>query len=60
MTALATMASLLRIPGFPSFTRILTDLYGPYGYSVTQRGMAVDALWDFVEGFVNLVGKREA
>ena len=43
MGALVTIASLLRIPGYPPFTKILTDLYGSYGYSVTRWGVVVGA-----------------
>ena len=29
-TALSTIASLLNTPGFPQFTKILVDIYGPW------------------------------
>jgi hypothetical protein len=52
--ALATISSLLGIPGFPQFTRILADIYGPWGYSVSLPGIFVGAFWGFIEGFVHV------
>lgn len=54
MAVLVTLASLLAIPGFPPFTRILTDLFSAYGYSVSGAGLLVAAVLGFVEGFVHL------
>ncbi len=51
--ALATIASLLGVPGFPPFTELLTKFYGFYGYSVSAVGIFVGAFWGFVEGFVH-------
>lgn len=51
--ALVTIASLFGMPGFPPFTQLLAEFYGPYGYSVTWAGVIVGAFWGFVEGFVH-------
>jgi hypothetical protein len=53
ITALSTVASLLNIPGFPQFTKILVDIYGPWGYSISITGIFVGAIWGFIEGFVH-------
>ncbi len=52
-TALVTICSLLKIPGFPEFTNILVSIYGFYGYSVSVLGIFIGAFWGFVEGFVH-------
>ena len=52
--AWVTIASLLGVPGFPEFTKILADIYGSYGYSVSFTGIFVGAFWGFIEGFVHL------
>lgn len=52
--ALCTLASLWGIPGFPPFTKLLVDFYGPWGYDVTYLGVLVGAIWGFVEGFIHL------
>ena len=54
ITALCTIASLLNIPGFPQFTKILVDVYGPWGYSVSLPGIFIGAFWGFLEGFFHL------
>jgi hypothetical protein len=50
--ALATLASMLNIPGFASFTSLLTDMYGPYGYSVSGFGLFVILIYGFIEAFI--------
>ncbi len=70
VVVLATIASIFRIPGYPPFTKILADFYGPYGYSATWRGLVPGAFWGFIEGFVhtglfaiiynNLIAKKQA
>ena len=52
-TALSTVASLLNVPGFPQFTKILVDIYGPWGYSISIPGIFIGAFWGFIEGFVH-------
>ncbi len=52
-TALVTVSSLLGVPGFPQFTKILADIYGPWGYSISWVGVFIGAFWGFVEGFVH-------
>jgi hypothetical protein len=42
--ALITLCSLLGIPGFPQFTKILVDIYGPWGYSVSLQGIFIGAI----------------
>jgi hypothetical protein len=51
---LVTMSSLLGIPGFLQFAKILADIYGPWGYSISVVGIFIGAFWWFVEGFVHL------
>ncbi len=53
VVVLATIASIFRIPGYPPFTKILADFYGPYGYSATWRGLLSRAFWGFIEEFVH-------
>jgi len=52
--ALGTIASMLNIPGFPPFTKMMTDFYGPWGYSVSVPGLLIGALWGFLDGFWQL------
>lgn len=52
--ALSTIFSLLHVPGFAEFTRILVNFYGFWGYSVSWFGIIVGAFWGFIEGFVHL------
>ncbi len=52
--AMATICTLLDIPGFKPFTDLLVQFYGHYGYSVSSMGIAVGAFWGFIEGFVHL------
>ncbi len=53
LVALATICTLLGIPGFKPFTDLLVQFYGFYGYSVSATGVAVGAFWGLVEGFVH-------
>ena len=46
-----TIASLYEIPGFPQFSKILVDIYGPWGYFISLSGIVIGAFWGFVEGF---------
>ncbi len=41
--ALATIATLLGVPGFKPFTDLLTQFYGFYGYSVSVLGIVIGA-----------------
>lgn len=50
--AWTTIASLIGVPGFLPFAKILEEGYGFYGYSISVSGVFVGALWGFVEGFV--------
>lgn len=68
--ALATISSLLGVPGFRPFTDLLVQFYGSYGYSASTLGVLVGAFWGFIEGFVHfgifawlyntLLGRRQA
>jgi len=51
--ALATICSLLGVPGFRPFTDLLSQFYGFYGYSVSSTGVVVGAFWGLLEGFVH-------
>ena len=51
--ALATVCSLLGVPGFRPFTDLLSQFYGFYGYSVSSTGVVVGAFWGLIEGFVH-------
>lgn len=52
--ALATIAAMLNVPGFPEFVGFLVKVYGSYGYSVSWFGALVGAFWGFIEGFIHL------
>ncbi len=52
--ALATIAALLGVPGFPEFVSVLEKIYGFYGYSVSWVGVIAGAFWGFAEGFIHL------
>ena len=51
--ALATIFTLLSVPGFKPFTDLLVQFYGPYGYSVSTIGIAIGAVMGLIEGFVH-------
>ena len=53
LVALATICTLLGIPGFKPFTDLLVQFYGFYGYSVSGAGIVVGAFWGLIEGFVH-------
>jgi hypothetical protein len=53
LMALVTISALVRIPGLRPFADLLTQFYGPYGYSVSPLGVVAGAMWGFVEGFVH-------
>jgi hypothetical protein len=36
------------------FAEMLTQFYGPYGYSISATGILIGALLGFSEGFVHL------
>lgn len=50
--AWTTAASLLKVPGFLPFAKLLEQGYSYYGYSITWAGVVVGGIWGFVEGFV--------
>jgi len=52
--AAATIAALLKVPGFAEITGLLSRIYGFYGYSVSWAGVLAGAFWGFVEGFVHI------
>ncbi|HEX8964888.1 MAG TPA: hypothetical protein VF820_00465 [Patescibacteria group bacterium] len=51
--AVLTMLSLMQIPGFLPFTKLLESFYGPYGYSISFIGIFIGAFWGFIEGFIH-------
>ena len=51
---IVTIAAMAGIPGMRPFAELLTQFYGPYGYSISGTGVVVGALLGFSEGFVHL------
>ncbi len=49
-----TISAMLGVPGMRPFAELLTQFYGPYGYSISGTGIIVGALLGFSEGFVHL------
>ena len=49
-----TIAAMAGVPGMRPFAELLTQFYGPYGYSISATGILVGALLGFSEGFVHL------
>ena len=47
------ICALLGAPGFKSFTDLLAQVYGFYGYSVLGTGIESE-IWGFIERFVHL------
>lgn len=50
--AWTTVATLIGVPGFAPFAKLLQEGYGFYGYSISWVGASIGAIWGFVEGFV--------
>lgn len=53
LVAVATICTLLGVPGFKPFTDLLAQFYGFYGYSVSIIGIAIGAFWGLIEGFAH-------
>ena len=51
--ALATLCTLLGVPGFRPFTDLLVQFYGFYGYSASSSGIVIGAFWGLLEGFAH-------
>jgi hypothetical protein len=51
---IVTIGAMTGIPGMRPFAELLTQFYGPYGYSISGTGIIVGALLGFSEGFVHL------
>ena len=51
---IVTISAMAGIPGMRPFAELLTQFYGPYGYSISGTGIIVGALLGFSEGFVHL------
>jgi hypothetical protein len=49
-----TAGALAGVPGMRPFAEMLTEFYGPYGYSISATGVVIGALLGFSEGFVHL------
>lgn len=47
-----TVASLIGVPGFLPFAKLIEQGYGFYGYSVSWTGVFIGAFYGFVEGFI--------
>jgi hypothetical protein len=45
--------ALAGIPGMRPFAELLTQFYGPYGYSISAIGIVTGAILGFLEGFVH-------
>lgn len=50
---IVTVGALVGIPGMKPFAEILTQFYGPYGYSISVIGIISGAILGFLEGFVH-------
>ncbi len=50
---IVTGAALAGIPGMRPFAELLTQFYGPYGYSISTAGIIAGAILGFLEGFVH-------
>ena len=48
-----TACALAGIPGMRPFAELLTQFYGPYGYSISAIGLVTGAILGFLEGFVH-------
>lgn len=51
---IATILTLVGVPGFEPFVKILESIYGPYGYSITIGGAFMGAVLGFSEGFIDI------
>ena len=49
-----TFSAMAGIPGMRPFAELLTQFYGPYGYSISGAGIIAGTLLGFSEGFVHL------
>ena len=56
IAAIVFIATLLSIPSvlgaFSMFTALITDIYGPFGYSVTFLGAIIGAIFTFIDAFI--------
>lgn len=50
---IVTVSALAGVPGMRPFAELLTQFYGPYGYSVSGTGVLAGAILGFLEGFVH-------
>ncbi len=50
---IVTVCALIGVPGMRPFAELLTQFYGPYGYSISEMGILVGAILGFSEGFVH-------
>lgn len=50
---IVTVCAMAGIPGMRPFAELLTQFYGPYGYSISVTGVMVGAILGFLEGFVH-------
>ena len=48
---LVTVGALVGIPGMKPFAEMLTQFYGPYGYSISAVGILAGAVLGFFVGF---------
>ena len=49
---IVTVSAMAGVPGMRPFAELLTNFYGPYGYSISAGGAVAGALLGFCEGFV--------
>lgn len=49
---LITIFALINVPGFHPYAELLSQFYGPYGYSISWLGVIVGGLYGFGEGFI--------
>lgn len=50
---LVTVSALAGIPGMRPFAELLTQFYGPYGYSISAAGIIAGAILGLLEDFVH-------
>jgi hypothetical protein len=50
---IVTVCAIAGLPGMRPFAELLTQFYGPYGYSISVSGVVAGAMLGFSEGFVH-------
>jgi hypothetical protein len=50
---MSTLLAMLQVGGLVEFAQTLERYYGPWGYSVSPKGLLVGILYGFQEGFMH-------